>query len=238
MYSTIIFDLDDTLTDDNENVKQAFKTLLKYLNETYTDEKFEKFRRIDLKTWKDRAAGNLPTPYDNGNDKDKKAEWLRCYRFINYFDNNISHEEALKMNNIYLDGLKEKVVSREGSLDIIKYLYSKNYKLIIATNGPSIALKTKLERLNIYKYIQTMFSADEVGHMKPNKEFYEGLFKKAGIVNTKDILLIGDELEKDIKGGIENHIDTCWVNYNKKENLSKYIPKYEINKLSELEQIL
>jgi len=69
MYNTIIFDLDDTLTDDCENIRQAFKIVLEYKKEDYTDEKFERFYSIDKKTWKDRAAGQLITPYEDDIEK-------------------------------------------------------------------------------------------------------------------------------------------------------------------------
>lgn len=79
MYNIIIFDLDDTLTNDKENIKEAFKEVLKSKKEKYSDEKFEKFYKIDKETWKKRAAGKLLTPYEDNNEK--KAEWLRAYRF-------------------------------------------------------------------------------------------------------------------------------------------------------------
>lgn len=236
MYNTIIFDLDDTLTNDRENTKEAFKIVLEYKKEKYTDEKFERFYRIDKQTWKDRAAGKLVTPYED--DITKKAEWIRASRFLKYFNNNIGYEESVHINNIYMNGMKEKVVSREGTLEIIKYLYNKNYNLVIATNGPVVPLNVKLEKLQIKKYFSTIFSAEEVGFMKPHKEFYKGLLEKAGILNKENVLFIGDELEKDIKGGIENNIDTCWCNYNKDKTASIYIPKYEIHQLEELKKIL
>ncbi len=73
MYNTIIFDLDDTLTNDRENIKQAFKIVLEYKKEQYTEEKFEKFYNIDKKTWLDRSAGKLITPYED--DINKKAQF-------------------------------------------------------------------------------------------------------------------------------------------------------------------
>lgn len=236
MYNTIIFDLDDTLTNDRENIKQAFKIVLEYKKEQYTEEKFEAFYNIDKKTWLDRSAGKLITPYED--DIKKKAEWLRASRFLKYFGDSIDYTEAVHINNIYMEGMKEKVVAREGTLDIIKYLYDKKYTLTIATNGPTVPLKSKLEKLQIEKYIKTIFSAEEVGFMKPHVEFYKGLLKKIGNPAKENILFIGDELEKDIKGGIENGIDTCWCNYNNKAKSTIYIPKYEIHKLEELKQIL
>lgn len=235
MYKIVIFDLDDTLTDDKENVRQAFKLVMEYRKEEYSENKFENFYQIDKKTWKDRAAGKLLTPYED--DKKKKAEWLRAYRFIRYFNNGISYQEAVHINDIYMEGMKEKVVSREGSFEIIKYLYEKGYEIIIATNGPIIPLETKIEKLKIKPYVSTIFSAEEVGVMKPHQDYYKGLFKKANIGNKDEVLFIGDELEKDIKGGIENGIDTCWYNP-LKQNSNQHQPKYEINKLIELKEIL
>ncbi len=73
MYNTIIFDLDDTLTDDCENIRQAFKIVLEHKKEDYTDEKFERFYGIDKKTWRDRAAGKLITPYEDDIEKKRNG---------------------------------------------------------------------------------------------------------------------------------------------------------------------
>ena len=86
-------------------------------------------------------------------------------------------------------------------------------------------------------YIDTIFSAEEVGYIKPHPKFYEGLFKKANIKSKKEILFVGDDLEKDVKGGIENGIDVCWCNYNNEIN-NEYKTNYEIHKLMELKNIL
>lgn len=236
MYNTIIFDLDDTLTHDKENIRVAFKIVLEYKGESYTDEKFERFYYIDKKTWRDRAAGKLITPFED--DIKKKTEYVRASRFLNYFENTISYEEAVKMNNLYINGMMEHVVSREGALEIIQYLYNKNYKLVVATNGPLIPLKTKLEKLKIAPYFLAIFSAEEVGFMKPKKEYFDGLLKKAQISEKESVLLIGDDLEKDIKGGLDNGLDTCWCNYTGEDNKTEYIPTYEIRKLEELRKIL
>lgn len=236
MYNTIIFDLDDTLTHDKENIRVAFKFVLEYKGENYTDEKFERFYVIDKKTWRDRALGILKCPFED--DIKKKTEFFRASRFLKYFEDTISYEEAVKMNDIYLKGMMEHVVSRDGALEIVQYLYNKNYKLVVATNGPLIPLKTKLEKLQIAPYFSKIFSAEEVGFMKPRKEFFEGLLKKAEVFEKDRVLLIGDDLEKDIKGGIDNGIDTCWCNYTGEENKTDYIPKYEVHKLEELKEIL
>lgn len=237
MYKYLIFDLDNTLTDDYENVKQAFKYVLKVRNEEYTDEKFLKFHEIDIRTWKDGANGKIISPFED--DKKKKTEWIRASRFLKFYgEKNISYDDAVKANNIYMEGMKIKVVPQKHSYEIIKYLFDKKYIIIIATNGPKVALNTKLEKIGILKFINNTFSAEEVGFIKPHLKYFNGLLKKADINNKSEILFIGDDLEKDIKGGIDNKIDTCWCNYNNEINNTIYKPKYEINELIDLKEFL
>lgn len=236
MYKTLIFDLDDTLTDDYQNVKEAFKILMKYRNEEFSEDKFNRFYRIDKSVWEERAAGGLLGPYEN--DNEKKTEWIRAIRFIRYYgEENISYEEAVIANNIYMNGMKEKVVAQEGAYEILEYLFNKGYRIVIATNGPIIPLKSKIKKLNIDKFVDVTFSAEEVGFMKPSYQFYEALFQKAKIVLKEDVLFIGDDLSKDVKGAIENNIDICWCNYDYKLN-NEYNITYEINNLKELKNIL
>ena len=122
MYKTIIFDLDDTLNDDTKNMQEAFKILTK---DKYSDEEFKKFQTIDKNYWKERAAGIVKDPRE-GMSREEKAEWNRAQRFLRYFKG-ISYEEAVKMNEIYTEGLKRKVQEIEGAKEIIKYLKDKKY---------------------------------------------------------------------------------------------------------------
>lgn len=236
-YEYLIFDLDNTLTDDYENTKEAFKYVMNLKGEEYTKEKFLKFHEIDVETWRARANGEIVTPFEN--NKVLKTEWIRASRFIKFYgENNISYEDAVKTNNIYMNGMKQKVVSQKNCYETIEYLYKKKYRIIIATNGPLVAVDAKLIKLGIKKFIDVTFSAEEVGFMKPHKIFYDGLLEKANIKTKNKILFIGDDLEKDIKGGIENSIDTCWCNYNNFVNNTLYKPKYEIHELLELKELL
>lgn len=237
MYNVLIFDLDNTLTDDYENVKQAFKYLMKLKNEEYSEEKFLKFHKIDIETWRARANGEIITPFED--DIKKKTEWIRASRFLKFYgEDKISYQEAVKINNIYMEGMKLKVVPQKNTYEVIEYLYKRKYKIIIATNGPKVALGTKLEKLGILKFIELTFSAEEIGFMKPHFKYYEALLEKANISEKEEILFIGDDIEKDIRGGIENNIDTCWCNYNNLINNTYYKPKFEIKELLDLKNIL
>lgn len=236
MYNILIFDLDDTLTDDEANCREAFKLMIKEREKFFDELNFQRFRQIDKKTWDDRSKGLLITPYED--DNEKKKEWLRTSRIIKYYgENSITYDEAVRLNDVYIEGMKEHVVAQPGTFEVIKYLFDKGYRIVIATNGPIIPLKEKLKKLKIEKFVHTVFSSEEVGHMKPHVLFYEGLLRKADINSEDKVLCIGDNLETDIKGGIEHGMDTCWCNYNDEIN-EKYKITYEINKLTDLIEIL
>lgn len=234
-YKKLLFDLDNTLVDDDENRKNAIKKVLLERKEEILDKKLEEFIKLDNQFWKDRASGKIKDPY-KFKTLEERTEWVRAQRFIKYF-NNVSLEEAKKINNRYVEYLKDKIVPIKNSTQVLQYLYEKGYEIYIITNSPTIVVKNKLEAIDALKYIKETFSAEEAGHMKPHDEFFKVFFNKINNYEKEKMLIIGDELEKDILGGIKNKIDTCWFNPNKTYN-NQYKTTYEIYELMELKNIL
>lgn len=235
-YRKILFDLDNTLIDDDFNRSYAITKILEEKNEEISQERIKEFIKIDNQFWKDRATGKIKNPYEFKNIEEK-TDWLRAQRFIMFF-NNISLEEAIDISNRYTEYLKENIIPIENSKEVLEYLFKKGYGLYVVTNGPIKPVKDKLEKANISEYIKFAFSAEEAGHMKPHKEFFDKFFIKANIENKNDILIIGDELEKDVLGGIKNGMDSCWFNKENQRNNSEITPTFEIGDLEELKNIL
>lgn len=235
-YKKILFDLDNTLIDDDENRKYAIKKVIKNMRGNVDKKEIEDFIKFDNKYWKDRAEGKIKDPY-KFKTIEEKTEWVRAERFIRFFKN-ISYEEAVKINDSYIKDLNKNVIQIKNAEEVVKYLFERNYEIYIITNGPTIPAKSKLEKINVNKYIKTLYTAEEAGFMKPHKEFFDKFFKKIDAKATNDMLIIGDELEKDILGGIRNNIDTCWFNIKNEENKTEIKPDMEIKKLIDLKNIL
>lgn len=235
VYKKLLFDLDNTLVDDDENRKYAIKKILLERKDVVTSEELERFIELDNQFWKDRAEWRIKNPYKFKTNEDK-TEWVRAQRFIKYF-NNVTLEEGIEINNKYINFLKEKIIPIKNSTEILRYLYEKQYEIYIITNSPTKVVKDKLCKIKAQNYIKNTFSSEEVGHMKPHNEFFEGFFNKINSYQKEDMLIIGDELEKDILGGIQNGIDTCWFNHKKLCN-NQYKTNYEITELLELKNIL
>lgn len=235
-YKKILFDLDNTLVDDDKNREYAIEQILIDRKEKYSIEQIEHFLELDNKFWKYRAEGKIKDPYKFENNEEK-TKWIRAQRFMEYFKN-ISFEEGVEINKKYIDYLEKKIIPIKNAKEILGYLYEKQYEIYIVTNGPLKVVNEKLSKINAQKYIKDVFTAEEVGHMKPHREFFDKAFEKMNCYNTKEMLIIGDELEKDVLGGIQNEIDSCWFNRKSIVNNTNIKPNYEINNLIDLKSIL
>ena len=65
-YESLIFDLDDTLTDNGKSIEYAFKMLIKYLKIEYSDELLEKWKKFDITYWHEWESGDMVIPNSMG----------------------------------------------------------------------------------------------------------------------------------------------------------------------------
>lgn len=236
-YETILFDLDDTLLDNSESIKYAFSCVCKYLNISYTKDLGNTWCKYDNAYWQNWYQGKIIIP-KSIKTTEEKVIYLRTNRFIKFFkDINIPLEEAIIINDLYCNNLGVNIVEIKSAKKIIEYLSNK-YELIIATNGAKIAASKKVKKLQIEKYISKIVTSEEVGIGKPNTKFFNFVLEKTANKDKSKILMIGDSLTTDIKGGINYNIDTCWFNKENIENKSNYSPTFTVNKLLELKKIL
>lgn len=159
-YKYLIFDLDDTLNNDNENRKYAFAEVLKYLNKEVSEDIINEFLEFDNKYWSDRANGSVKDVV-KFETIEEKVEYRRSQRFVLFFQD-MTLDKAKDVNRLYLEKLKENIVAIDGALDIVKYAHEKRYKIVIATNGPIVAIGGKLEKIGIDKYVDFIFASEEV----------------------------------------------------------------------------
>ena len=86
--------------------------------------------------------------------------------------------------------------------------------------------------------VEEVFIAEEIGHNKPHKEFFEGCMKQIEEQDVSKILIIGDSLSSDIKGGNRMGYQTCWYNPHNKVPPNEINFDYEIYDLHQIYEIL
>jgi putative hydrolase of the HAD superfamily len=105
----------------------------------------------------------------------------------------------------------------------------------VITNGFDDIQETKLNSSNLKGYFERIFTSEAVGFKKPSKEMFEKAVEWIG-TDKKSCVMIGDNIETDIKGAINASLDVIFFN---PDNIPHELPvTYEINKLLKLKSIL
>ncbi len=225
-YKNVLIDIDNTLLDFCAAEKDAHRNTAKKFNLPWNDELYSAYHKINDNLWKKLELG----VYKSSEIVIKRHEdWFELVGVT--FDSKTFNEEYV--NNLAL-GKKLMPYANE----LVKELKQMGLKLFIATNGLKKVQDNRLSGQEFMKYIDGVLISEELGAQKPNVEFFENGAKKMGIDFSKDTVIIGDSLSSDIKGGINYHIDTIWINLFNQENPFGNQITYIVKELKEIPSII
>ena len=115
---------------------------------------------------------------------------------------------------------------------------SKKYRLFLASNGTASVQKGRMTSANLYRFFETVFVSQEIGHNKPSKAYFDACFARIPGFDPDKCLMVGDSLTSDILGGINAGIRTVWVNPDHAPCRPDIRPDYEIGALKDLPALL
>jgi len=228
-YQHLFFDLDHTLWDFDTNSRQTLQELY------YTMELQQKgVHNFDL-FHKNYIIHNdkLWDRYRNGFIKVDELRWKRMW--LTLLDFKIGDEKLARAISLrFLDLLPTRNTLFPYTIEILDYLTRKGYHLHLITNGFEKTQHSKLKNSGLDKYFIKVITSEGSNSLKPHKEIFEYAFEKTGSKPERSIM-IGDNIEVDIQGGINAGIDQVYVNH---VNIAPAIrPTYTVYSLKELEQI-
>lgn len=225
-YKVILFDADETLFDFKKAEREAFKNTMIDFGIDYDESyHFNTYEEINSAIWKELEQGLITQ---------EKLKTERFRRFIDRLDMNFDENEFA---STYMKYLGDGSFLFEGALELIEDLSNK-YILSIVTNGLTIVQERRIKKSVIAKYFKDIVISEEIGISKPHPDIFEHAINNLGEFSKDEILMIGDNLSSDIKGGINYNIDTCWYNPNKVENTSNLTPTYEMTDYKEIRSLL
>lgn len=229
-YEHVFFDLDHTLWDFETNSKETIKELFltNDLHETVTtdfDFFYEKYSFHNKRLWH---------RYHHGFIRQDELKWKRMWHTLLEFK--LGDEMlAKKLSAAYLEILPSKKALFPHTVEILKYLTDKKYKLHLITNGFEQVQWRKLSNAQIAHYFSAVITSEAAGSLKPHKEIFDFAINKAGCSYQQGIM-IGDNLDADILGAMNAGMDTIFVNHINEETALQ--PTHIIYHLKELENIL
>ena len=144
---------------------------------------------------------------------------------------------APAFNEAYQLALGDTIVYRDDCYQIIKSLRGK-VKQYVVSNGTIAAQEKKLRLSGLGALMDGIFLSEDLGVEKPNIEFFDKVFAQIGDIDKKKVVIVGDSLTSDIRGGNNAGILTCWYNPEATERMEQVQVDYEIRDLHEIYQIL
>jgi 2-haloacid dehalogenase len=225
IYSTILFDADDTLFDfaacESEALRLAFKDFGYVLNEEIR----ANYAKINEDLWKQYEKGII----------DKETVINQRFRIL--FDRFDIEGENEGFETVYQKLLGRQHILIDDAIQVLEYLYNK-YDLFIVTNGIIETQRRRLHESGIERYVKRIFISEETGFQKPMKEYFDYCFDRIDDPKRDEAIIIGDSLSSDIKGGNNAGITTCWYNPKSLINTTDSRVDIEIKQLRELYEIL
>ncbi len=228
-YTCLLFDLDHTLWDYEANAREALIELFQTykLNDrgiTSFNYFYETFIRINTELWDKYDRGYI------GQDV------IRQERFHMVFDATglDNRKLSLEFSSDFLQLLPRKGKLMPYAKETLDYL-SKQYPLVIITNGFEETQSAKLTSSQIHHYFSHVITSQKAGHKKPSKEIFDFSLRTAGHAHP-DCLMIGDNLQTDIAGARGAGIDTVYFNPDGKGH--DEVVTFEIRELNELRTML
>lgn len=230
-YRHLFFDLDHTLWDFDANAMETLADVYEslQLKEMGVDD-FDLFCKHYL-----YHNAILWDRYHNGFITSDDLKWKRMWRTLLEFKIG-SEELARNMSGVFLEILPTKQNLFPYTHEILQHLKEKGYVLHLITNGFEKTQWRKLDNSNLGQYFNEVITSETSNSVKPNKEIFEYALKITG-AELKESIMIGDNLDADIKGAINAGMDSVFVNHINAE-LNGVKPTHVIYHLKELEGIL
>ncbi len=89
-------------------------------------------------------------------------------------------------------------------------------KQYVVSNGTVVAQTRKLDRSRLGAEMDGIFLSEKLGVEKPNAAFFGKVFEVIQPRDLSEVMIVGDSLTSDIRGGMNAGIRTCWYNPGRK----------------------
>ncbi|HEY5039595.1 MAG TPA: HAD family hydrolase [bacterium] len=196
----IFFDLDDTLLDHETAARAGATNVFKSFRSCFKE---------DLETFLVRWH-NVSEKYFQSNSKIKYELWEeRRLRMRELFSVEFSDEEAESRFEVYLEAYEADWRLFPDAIPCLRALQYR--KLGLITNGEGEQQRSKILKLGLGDYFQTVIISREVNCAKPEKAIFELAARQAGVA-IKDCVYVGDRLQADARSSQQAGMRGIWLN--------------------------
>ena len=209
MIKKILFDLDFTLMDWEDEYIFAITNAINKLNLDYSEEKIKELDYVLTTYEKEHSIY----------DKEKFCNFLneRCKVNLPLEFVDILLEEQTKCYRKFT----------ESEIETLEYLSNK-YELYVLTNWYTYTQRKRLENAGILKYFKKVSGGDE-RELKPSLKAFDI------VDNKEECVMIGDSIKHDIEPALKLGMQAILIT---KKNVKKDLRYKQIRKLEDLKEML
>ena len=225
MIEFLFLDLDDTILDFHKAERIAIAKTIREFGIDPSEEVLSRYHTINKWHWEQLEQGKMA------------REEVLVGRFAMLFQEYGVAVDAVTVARAYEKNLAIGHYFLPGAEEAVDAL-SRKYRLFLASNGTASVQKGRMTSANLYRFFETVFVSQEIGHNKPSKAYFDACFATIADFDPAKAMIVGDSLSSDILGGINAGIKTCWVNPSHAAPKSGITPDYEIEALHQLPALL
>lgn len=222
MIKAVIFDMDDTLYAERSYLISGFERIGKYLKAEY-----------NIEGGGDRLLELF--------DKEKENVYGRYLEEVNRADD---FQLLGKMVELYRTNKPDKLDFYPDVEPLFSYLRDNNIRIGIITDGRIDGQRNKVEALNLEEFADKIMLTESLGesYRKPHPKSFELMAESFGI-KYEEMLYVGDNPVKDFAISRNYPIITVEIIrslkiHNNKDYLNGILPRYKINSLSEIKEVI
>ena len=116
-----------------------------------------------------------------------------------------------------------------GADELIKTLYERGYKMSLVADGYVDTFKNLLGKYDLYDYFDYHCISQNIGVCKPSEKMFHPVlnYYKISEENRKNVWMVGNNLERDVKGANALGLTTVWLDWAPRRSKT---PKDELEK--------
>lgn len=217
----ILFDADDTLF--HFDAFAGLQRLFQQYDVQFSRADYDDYQAINKPLWVD---------YQNGAISALQLQHQRFESWAAKLD-----VTAQDLNSGFLSAMAEICTPLPGAVELLNALKGK-VKMGIITNGFTALQQARLERTGFLGVFDLLVISEQVGCAKPHPAIFEYALTRMGNPARERVLMVGDNPDSDILGGINAGLATCWLNADGRAQPEGINPTWQVTSLKALQDKL
>lgn len=190
-FRTIFFDVDYCLLDTPTSERRIIRELYARQGQQVGDEVGDTYREINRQLWVYLDRGEIT------------RERLYVKRFERLFEVYPFFESPEQVAPWFLDRLAQAHDPQEGAAHLLSRLKDAGVRVFTASNGIGEVMNGRVEMAGLSGYLTGRFAADDVGAMKPSRQYFDTVFCRSDETDLSRTLMVGDNPVTDVNGAVD-----------------------------------